>query len=119
MGCCGHYKGGLPGKNATHKTRPEEPCVSCAEKHVATAWTFATERGYEHANRIYVIGELVAAEKHLADASVRERVRAIRHLIQQRREAEVDWTPMLAEIDALAGQEATKILEEQTNKKEA
>lgn len=119
MGCCGHYKGGLPGKNATHKTRPEDTCVSCAEKHVATAWTFATERGYEHANRIYVIGELVAAEKHIADASVRERVRAIRHLIQQRREAEVDWTPMLAEIDGMAAAEAKKLLEEQTNKKEA
>ena len=41
-------------------------------------------------------------------------------MIQQRREAEVDWMPMLEEIDRLASAEAKKILEEeQTNKKEA
>lgn len=40
-------------------------------------------------------------------------------MIQQRREAEVDWMPMLEEIYRLASAEAKKILEEQTNKKEA
>ncbi len=72
-------------------------------------------------NRQRIIGELTAAALHLykAHPELAESIRSARHLIQQRREAEVDWISLLDEMDALAVAEAKKLLEEQTNKKEA
>ena len=125
MSCCGKHRKAAPKGAPAHKTAPgiypAEGCELCAEKHLSTAYALAGEAGYVPINRQRIIGELTACALHLykEHAELAEKVRAIRHLIQQRREAEVDWTSMLAEMDALAGQEATKILEEQTNKKEA
>lgn len=77
--------------------------------------------GYVPINRQRIIGELTAAALHLykAHPELAESIRSARHLIQQRREAEVDWISLLDEMDALAVAEAKKLLEEQTNKKEA
>ena len=43
-----------------------------------------------------------------------EKIRDIRHLVQQRREAEIDWTPVALEIDALASAEAEELKQENT-----
>jgi hypothetical protein len=60
--------------------------------------------GYVPINRQRIIGELTAAALHLykAHPELAESIRAVRHLIQQRREAEVDWHPLLTAMDALA-----------------
>ena len=52
-------------------------------------------------NRQRIIGELTAAALHLykAHPELAESIRNIRHLIQQRREAEVDWHPLLTAMD--------------------
>ena len=132
MGCCGKHKAageekapaesiGAVGDRARFSIYPSEGCVMCAEKHLSTALALAGEAGYITPNRQRIIGELTACALHLYkdNADMAEKVRAMRHLIQKRREAEVDWTPMLAEIDGMAAAEAKKLLEEQTNKKEA
>ena len=90
---------------------PSDPCIFCAEKHFATAWRIANEYGYVAANRAAIIGELVLCQWHLWKTDhldLCEKVRDIRHAVQQRREAEVDWLPALAEMDALATEESKK-----------
>lgn len=116
MGCCGKHKilvsSGLP--DLARAILPTDECVLCAEKHLATAYTLAQECGYEDTNRQRIIGELVLSQWHTCHARLplAQRIRAARHLIQQRREAEVDWMPMLEEIDRLAAAEAKKLLED-------
>lgn len=117
MACCGQHKGGDESSVRVPPIYPATGCELCAEKHLSTAFALAGEAGYVAVNRQRIIGELTACALHLykEHAELAEKVRAMRHLIQQRREAEVDWNPLLAEIDALAAAEAKKILEEQTN----
>ena len=64
--------------------RPTEPCYLCAEKHIATAAALARENGYDSANRVMLIGELVLAQWHLwsLDRKLAESVRDLRHQIQ-------------------------------------
>ncbi len=126
MSCCGkHRKAALkdaPARKTATGIYPAEGCELCAEKHLSTAYALAGEAGYVPINRQRIIGELTACALHLykEHAELAEKVRAMRHIIQKRRESELDWNPLLAEIDALATAEAKKILEEkQTNKKEA
>lgn len=113
MSCCGKHKEkvatGAP--DVERKTLPSDECILCAEKHLATAYALAVENGYESVNRIAIIGQLCLSQWHCwhADIELAKSIRDIRHLIQQRREAEVDWTPMLAEMDALASAEAERI----------
>ena len=122
MSCCGqhrieHGKGDFPAGNEHYKA-PAEPCVFCAEKHIGTAYALANETGYESPNRLAIIGQLVAAGWHLykEHPDLAAKVRDIRHLIQWRREAEVDWTPVSAEIDKLAVAEAAKLKSEEAQK---
>ena len=126
MSCCGKHRNAAPKGAPASKTAPgiypAEGCELCAEKHLSTAFALAGEAGYVAVNRQRIIGELTACALHLykEHKELAKKVRAILHLIQQRRETEVDWMPLLAEMDALAAAEAKKILEEeQTNKKEA
>lgn len=109
-----------PARKTSPGICPAEGCELCAEKHLSTAYALAGEAGYVAINRQRIIGELTAAALHLykAHPELAESIRAARHLIQQRREAEVDWNPLLAEIDAMATAET---LEDtiQTTKKEA
>lgn len=93
-------------------TNPQEPCLYCAEKHLATAAALARELGYAAPNRGYIIGELAAACWHLywATTEARElsaKIRDFRHRIQSREEDEActDFSPYLAEIDALIREE--------------
>lgn len=113
----------MPKADVAEKILPSEPCVFCAEKHFHTARRLVEEYGYTAVNRGNAIGELVLCQWHLwktGNDALCEMVRAARHLIQQRREAEVDWHPLLTAIDWLASQEASKDLEEtKTDKKEA
>ena len=83
---------------------PATGCELCAEKHLSTAYALAGEAGYVPINRQRIIGELTACALHLykEHKELSEKVRTIRHLIQQRREAEVDWHPLLTAMDALA-----------------
>ena len=114
MSCCGKHRKAAPKDTPARKTAtgiyPAEGCELCAEKHLSTAFALAGEAGYVAVNRQRIIGELTACALHLykEHAELAEKVRAIRHMIQHRREAEVDWTPMLAEIDALAKTELEK-----------
>lgn len=118
MSCCGKHRkitAHPPGpRKVAEGIYPAEGCVMCAEKHLSTAFALAGEAGYVPINRQRIIGELTAAALHLykEHAELAEKVRAMRHLIQKRREAEVDWTPMLEEIDRLAAAEAKKLLED-------
>ena len=91
-----------------HRTRPDEVCYYCAEKHLSTAATLAKEQGYAGINRGYIIGELVAASWHLygggkAAAELSAALREFRHRIQSRREDETltDFSPYLLAIDAI------------------
>lgn len=121
MGCCGKHREQKEttqdGNKSTPTPRsfvyPAEGCELCAEKHLSTAFALAGEAGYVAVNRQRIIGELTACALHLykEHKELAENVRAARHLIQQRREKEVDWMPMLAEMDALAAAEAAKLLE--------
>lgn len=82
---------------------PDEPCVLCAEKHLSTAWSLAREAGYTPVNRQHVIGELVACQWHIfrAQPDFAEQVRQARHLLQWRKEQEIDWRALLEKMDAL------------------
>jgi hypothetical protein len=114
MSCCGKHtkERGLP--DMPRPILPSDECVLCAEKHLSTAYSLAQERGYADANRQYIVGELVLAQWHLWHVSIRlaEIIRGIRHQIQMRQEAAVQWGPVLAEMDALATSEAKKLLED-------
>lgn len=127
MGCCGKHKAageekapaesiGAVGDRARFSIYPSEGCVMCAEKHLSTALALAGEAGYITPNRQRIIGELTACALHLykEHAELAENVRAIRHLIQQRRETEVDWMPLLAEMDALATAAAEELKKQET-----
>lgn len=125
MGCCGkHRKSASESEPSTAKERgeygirPSDACVLCAEKHLSTAYALAVERGYETPNRQRIIGELSAAgmHLHLEHRELAESIRDMRHLIQYRRESEVDWTPVSAEIDKLAAAEAAKLKSEEAQK---
>ena len=116
MACCGQHKdkGGDESSVRVPPIYPATGCELCAEKHLSTAYALAGEAGYVAINRQRIIGELTAAALHLYKdhPKLAESIRAARHLIQKRREAEVDWMPMLAEMDALAAAEAKKLLED-------
>lgn len=108
MSCCGgHTKSGR-GTDSPFYIAPEEPCVLCAEKHLATAYALACESGYATPNRQRIIGELVAAQWHLfrEHGDLAMKIRAMRHLAQRRNEEKIDWLPALAEIDRIAAAEA-------------
>ena len=117
MSCCGHHRAriaiGAPDfpRGDERFRAPTEPCVFCAEKHYSTAMRLAQECGYEAPNRQFIIGELCACQWHLHrhNEVLAEQVRGIRHLIQLRREEEIDWIPVAKEIDALATKEAQEI----------
>ena len=124
MGCCGNHEIRTrriePNAASIAKSEspredfvimPYMPCAFCAEKHVSDAWDMSRECGYATPNRQTIIGALGSAERHLFVnwRPLAEKVRAARHLVQLRREGEIDWKPLLAEIDALATAEARKI----------
>jgi hypothetical protein len=124
MSCCGKHKKVTVAAASNENTSsagvpvddgviyPETGCVMCAEKHLSTAFALAGEAGYVTPNRQRIVGEMTASALHLfrEHKELAESIRAARHLIQQRREAEVDWMPMLAGIDDLANAEATALL---------
>ena len=111
MGCCGEHRrsaGAIDVPLARMgKLLPAAHCVLCAEKHLSTAYALAQECGYLTPNRQAIIGQLVATQWHLY-AEHRElagKVRDIRHIIQQRKENEIEWAGVLAAVDALAKNE--------------
>lgn len=109
MACCGKHKRSKPESekrptltaNGHSAIYPAEGCELCAEKHLSTAYALAGEAGYVPINRQRIIGELTACALHLykEHAELAEKVRAIRHLIQNRNEADVDWHPLLTAMD--------------------
>lgn len=86
-----------------HIIKPDEPCLFCAEKHLATAMMLAKETGYVPVNRQYIIGELVAFQWHVWQThyALAEKARDLRHLIQNRREKEIttQWEELSKLID--------------------
>ena len=127
MGCCGKHKRREPttiaAESAERKGRPSDyfigpagGCVLCAEKHISTAYALACEVGYETPNRQRIVGELTAAALHLYrdHREIAEKARALRHLIQQRREGEVGWAEVLADVDRLAAAEVLEMSKEET-----
>ena len=109
MACCGKHKRSKPESekrptltaNGHSAIYPAEGCELCAEKHLSTAYALAGEAGYVPINRQRIIGELTACALHLykEHAELAEKVRAIRHLIQNRNETAVDWHPLLTAMD--------------------
>lgn len=96
----------LPGAiDAPHLIRPDEPCLFCAEKHLAAAMQLANECGYEAPNRQKIVGELVLAQWHLyrKNYSLAEKLRDIRHLVQSREESKIGtaWTEICMAVDSL------------------
>jgi len=110
MGCgCGKHKDGKATPRADAPgIAPTDPCVFCAEKHLATAYALAQESGYVPLNRARIIGELVASQWHLWRLSLplAEKIRDVRHLVQHRKESEIDWAPLISEMDWQASREA-------------
>ena len=103
---CGCMSSG--GVDSFGRKRPSTRCVFCAEKHVSTAYALAQERGYEGTNRAWIIGELVLAQWHLAGGEAAEKLREARHLVQARREKDVDWSGVLVAVADLAAAAAAK-----------
>ena len=96
----------LPGAiDAPHLIRPDEPCLFCAELHLAAAMQLANECGYEAPNRQKIVGELVLAQWHLyrKNYSLAEKLRDIRHLVQSREESKIGtaWTEICMDVDSL------------------
>lgn len=116
MSCCGkHRKAALkdaPARKTATGIYPAEGCELCAEKHLSTAYALAGEAGYVPINRQRIIGELTACALHLykEHAELAEKVRDARHIIQKRRESELDWNPLLMEIDRLVTKELEKTI---------
>lgn len=106
MSCCGKHKEkvatGSP--DVERKTLPSDECILCAEKHLATAYALSVENGYESVNRAAVIGQLCLCQWHCwhADMELAQSIRDIRHLVQQRREAEIVWEAALKRMDEIA-----------------
>ena len=134
MSCCGKHKKAAVSVAGNENTSsagvpvddgviyPETGCVMCAEKHLSTAYALAGEAGYVTPNRQRIVGEMTASALHLfmEHKELAGSIRDARHLIQQRRENEVDWHPLLTAMDALAAAEAAMISKQQpTDKKEA
>lgn len=68
-----------------YNKKPQESCLYCAEKHIATAMQAYNEQGYLNTNRQFIIGELELARKHLDNyEQIAERIRQFRHDIQNR-----------------------------------
>ncbi len=86
--------------------RPEEPCIYCAEKHIAAASALARENGYEAVNRSMMLGELILAQWHLwhLDRPLGERVRDLRHALQSGESYDL---PALAAAVSAAAMKAT------------
>lgn len=114
MNCCGKHKssqaGGLP--DIERKILPTDECLLCAEKHFSTAYALASESGYEGPNRLSIIGQLCLAQWHCfrADPGLAGLMRDIRHLVQQRRETEIDWGPAATAMNLAAAAEAAKLM---------
>ncbi len=113
--CCGQHKSEAvkhepKAKPEDYFIRPSEQCVMCAEKHISTAYALSLECGYETPNRQRITGELTCASLHLYrdNLELSNIVRGVRHLIQERKESEIDWHPLLTAIDWLATSELDK-----------
>lgn len=107
--CCGNHND--PAPKSTRKTRPTDPCVQCAYKHFHTARRLVEEYGYTAENRGSAVGELVLCVWHLwktGNDALAEQVRDIRHTIQEHREAEVDWHPVVTALDWIVVSELQK-----------
>jgi|BioPla2DNA2_1021312.scaffolds.fasta_scaffold09058_2 hypothetical protein len=110
MSCCGERHKDENGRIAP--VYPATQCVECAEKHISLASALAWEFGYAAPNRQRIIGELGAAALHLYKRwpSMAQMCRDARHIIQKRRESELDWNPLLMEIDRLVTKELKKTI---------
>ena len=97
-------------KNLDFAKRPEEPCIFCAEKHIAAAAALARENGYEAMNRTMLVGELILAQWHLWNLPdlrpLAERVRDLRHALQSGEP--YDLPALAAEVSAEAIKATTR-----------
>lgn len=62
MACNCH---GSQGEVVKFRVRPDDPCTTCARKHVKNAWSKWGEFTYEEDNRDYVSAQLRDAADHL------------------------------------------------------
>lgn len=103
MGCgCGKH--GPVSSDVPAVTRPDSPCVFCAEKHFATAFALAGENAYEAVNRLRLIGELVLAQWHLWERQPKtaRAIRDIRHAVEHHLPVGSDaWEAVALDLDAL------------------
>jgi len=99
MSCSCHKKDGNP----TELTSPDEQCLACCEKHFSQAWDWACEGGYIAVNRQKIIGALASAQAHCwrGEYALAEKLRDLRHLIQDREEEKItnQWENLACDID--------------------
>lgn len=131
MGCCGQHRSagkpsalqpGQPERERVPPIYPATQCELCAQKHLAhadcirraqiqlaLAHALKYEPGYEQINHMRIIGELSACALHLYKdhPELAGKVRAVRHLVQERKDSEAEWEPLLIEMDAVATKELT------------
>ena len=82
-----------------NQTRPDEPCLFCAHKHVAAARVLCElEPGYESINRSDAIAQLIPAAWHLQKEHFAQAMQS--RDIWKRIEARQEGGPMLAELQA-------------------
>lgn len=96
-------------ENPTELIYPDEPCISCCEKHFSQAWDWATEGGYVPVNRQKIIGALASAQAHCWQNhyGLAEMLRDLRHKIQDRREiGNREWTRIAKEIEHIIEEDA-------------
>lgn len=92
--------------------RPDEPCLFCAEKHLAVAYGLSEESGYESPNRMKLLANLVLAQWHLwrDHRALAGKIRDIRHAVQSWKPLTADlWAGPLAEVQALTHAEAKRL----------
>lgn len=100
---------------AHHRTRPDDTCPFCAEKHIAAAYSLHNEGGYTAMNRYDLMGNLTLAQWHLwqVESFIARKIRGLRHLIQNRREKESG--PQWRELIDLMDRRITEILNNDEN----
>ena len=115
-GCEQHTKASRPRDvSEPRKTRPQDQCEYCAEKHFSTAFALASENGYVAVNRQAIIGQLALAGWHLWEShrDLALKISALRHEIQHRNPvAEERWDELLSAIDILCNSESLRTQQE-------
>ena len=112
MSCCGQHKAAraVGAVDKPLRVKPDTECALCGDKHLSTAfvlWSEGLAGGYTLENRAAVVGELCASAWHIwrADYALAQLIRDIRHQMQRRQEASIEWGAALGRMAVLVEKE--------------